>query len=347
VLYFLILTFIIAAMKSGLSLHDVARAAGVSHTTVSNVLNRPGYDRVVAALTRDRVRNAADQLGFVPHQAARSLRLGRTHEIVFATPASLRYAYVHDLIEELQGALAGQHYRLDLELFRQVREVPALYRTFTKGRCDGVILYGIYPEHRGAIESMQKRGMPVVVINALDGLAVDTVDYDHSESARLGTAHLLERGHTRVAIIVHDRGFAQDGQRLRGYRRALEKAGGPFDESLILNCQVGADLLPLWQRITSSTPPPTGIICYNAEMSAQLLGVMRRQGVRVPAEMALVSLGDAQVNTLVEVPLTAVDSNPRGIAAAVVERLLARIARPHAPPQHILVQPFLVERESS
>ncbi|MDD5704670.1 MAG: LacI family DNA-binding transcriptional regulator [Kiritimatiellae bacterium] len=141
-------------MRSEPSLHDVAERAGVSHQTVSNVLNRPRCRHLVAPKTALRIRAAASELGYVGNQMARRLREGRTYEIVFATPASLRYAYVHDFVEALLAALAAQHYRLDLELYREIAKVPSLYRTFTKGRCDGVVLYGVYPEYRGALTAL-------------------------------------------------------------------------------------------------------------------------------------------------------------------------------------------------
>lgn len=186
-------------------------------------------------------------------------------------------------------------------------------------------------------------------MDPMDGFEVDTVDHDRVEEGFLGTAHLLAQGHVRVALIVHERGATAtaEEQRVQGYRRALEQSGLPFDESLVLTHTTAPDLLPLWRQLRRLNPPPTGIVCYNAEMTVQLEGMLHRQRVRVPREMALVSLGDSLASTLVEIPVTAVDGRLRSFAAAVVERLLARIADPGMPPQHVLIKPFLVERESS
>jgi LacI family transcriptional regulator len=333
-------------MKPVSTQKELAERLGLPRTTVAAALNQRLAHKIGLEI-RERIRQAANEFGYVPNQAARNLSRGQTREIVFAINASLSNPHIHVLVEEVHARLTAQGYRLGLELCPSSKDKATMFRTFEKGRCDGVVLEGVDLDENHLLQSLQNRGMPVVVTNPVPGLNADTVSYDRVESARIGTAHLLQRGHKHVALLVHNRGIWFDDMRSEGYRRALAEGGVPFDDSRIVLCGADPDMRAVWSRIRNLSPRPTGIVCCNVEMMAQLLGVMRRDGVRVPDQIALVTLGDAPLNTMVETPLTAVDSNFHEMAAAIVKRLLGRMAYPAAPPQHILVKPVLVVREST
>ncbi len=94
------------ALKAAVSLRDIARRARVSHVTVSNVLNRVGREKEVSSRTALLIRRLAREMNYVPNQAARTLKLGKTQTIALATRNSLRYAYSHELVEGLQAQLS-------------------------------------------------------------------------------------------------------------------------------------------------------------------------------------------------------------------------------------------------
>jgi len=334
-------------MTRSISLHDVARRAGVSHTAVSLVLNRRTGRKRVSDKKAARIRRIVHEMGYVPNHAARSLRLGKTRAIVLATPTNLRYAYVHELIEEIQTQVTLHDYHLNLELLRRPQDRESTYRTFVPGRCDGIIIVAACREFPEQLAALRKSGMPLVAIDMSRRRDLDCVYHDVGEAVRIGTAHLIQRGHQRIVFVLDHQAGACRNVRIRGYRRALKEARMIMDDTLLLPWKVGDDPAELWRRIAALRPKPSAILCYNTELTAALLREVRRARVCVPEDMALVALGDAPLNMWVEVPLTAVDSNHPAVARVAVERLLTQIGEPSTPPRQIRVQPILVVRESS
>ncbi|MBI4026545.1 MAG: LacI family DNA-binding transcriptional regulator [Verrucomicrobia bacterium] len=315
-------------------------------TTVAAALN-PKIAPKLRPEVRERVQVAARQLGYVPHRAARNLASGKTNTIVLATLQSLKYAYAHDLYEQIQLALTPHGYHLDLELLAHTKDPAAVYRTYTAGRCDGVISANIIEAFRDELHKLRRQSLPVVTTDVAPSAELDNVYYDFTEEAEIGTRHLLEQGRRSIAFVVTaTEDVAQRAWR-RGYERALAAAGIPINSSYLLPWKVGDDARPLWQRMAALQPRPTGLLVYNVELAAELSRVIRAAGVRVPEDLALVSCGDAEFNRYLDVPLTAVKADHRGIAVAVAERLLAQINNPRTLPQHIWVKPSLVVRASS
>lgn len=336
-----------AVLKSRVSLYDVARAAQVSYVTVSNVLNRPGYDRLVAPPTRQRVRHAAERLGYVPNRIARSLASGKTYAIVLTTYNSLRYAHVHELFEEIELALAPHGYHLNLELLQHAKDSRAIYRSLTTGRCDGVIAQGGLDGDLAELQALRRQGVPVVRVHAAPSPDLDSVYYDMEDAAAIGTRHLLEQGHRRLAFVLDANDGVPRRARIRGIERALAARRLKFARTQMIPWKADADAGLLWERIRELRSKPTALLVYNPELGASLSRTVRAAGVAIPRELAMVVWSETPWSRHLDVPLTAIDTNYRGIAGAVVERLLAQIRDSGTPAKQILVKPSLVVRESS
>lgn len=334
-------------MRSKVSIYDIARLADVSHVTVSNVLNRRGQERFVSRHRAEQIRGLAARMGYVPHPVARSLKSGRTHTIVLATLQSLHHPYIHEVVEEIQTELSRHGYDLNLALMRCAVDEENVGRTFASGRYDGVIVHGVTSGLRQRLRIIRQGGMPVVVIGAMEDLDLDNVDYDRVETVRLGTAHLLQRGHARVALVFDAIECLERSSRLKGYRLALEEAGASFDESLLFPWQTDDDPAELWQRIAALPPRPTAIFSYNDELAVGLLHTIRAAGLRVPEDLAIVTQNNTRLTRIAEVPLTVVDGDSRGVASAAVENLLEQINHPLAPRRRVLRKPVLLVRAST
>ncbi len=160
---------------------------------------------------------------------------------------------------------------------------------------------------------------------------------------------MLDQGCRAIAFVIAVGPREDPAQRAwrQGYARALAAAGIRLDEASLVPWSVTDDPRPLWQRLIARRPRPTGVLVYNAELAARLGRVVQSAGVRLPAEMAIVSCGDAEFHEYLNVPLTAVAVDHRELAAGITARLLAQVDHPAAPPRHIWVKPHLVVRESS
>lgn len=335
-------------MESVLTQRKLAEHLKMPRTTVAAALNPKIAPKLRPAL-RELVQDAARQMGYTPHRAARNLASGKTCTIALATHTSLRYAYANELIEELELALTPHGYHLNLELLYHVQDEDSVYRTFSPGHCDGVIKFDtIRParEHDWLV-AIRRRGLPVVCVDMEQRPGLDSVHTDVVEQARMATAHLLERGHPRVAVVVDELDDISRQMRLAGHRRALAQAGIEYDDAGVIPWRSDASPGGLWTRLATLSPRPTGIWCYNSELAVALFMEILKQGVRVPEELALLSLADAPLHQQLQIPLTSVNTNQPRVARTAVERLLAQIRDPAAPPQQILVEPFLVKRASA
>ncbi len=334
-------------MKSSVSLHDIARRARVSHVTVSNVLNRHGFEHKVSPSKATRIRALALQMGYVPHHAARSLKLGKTSTIALVTSWGLRYPHVHELVEQIRAELSVHRYHLSLELAYQASDEENVELAFLSGRYDGVIRFGLEDWAKEKISVVRRRGMPVVVFGPVRDRRTDSVDYDRLKAARLAAEHLVQSGHRNIAAVVGPGEYLDNSLRMQGYRQALRQAGLDLNSSLIFPCAVEGDPKELWRQVLSGAVRPTAVLCYNDELAAVLLHAIRSSGFRVPEDVAVVAADNTWVGRLAEIPLTCVDTNREEIARALVGLLLERMNHPLAAPKRVLIEPHLVVRASS
>ncbi|GEN81487.1 LacI family transcriptional regulator [Actinotalea fermentans ATCC 43279 = JCM 9966 = DSM 3133] len=333
---------------------DVARRAGVSQRTVSNVVNKFPH---VSADVVARVTEAIEALGYTPSHAARSLRLGRSGLLQLVVPeldvpyfAELARGVVKCAEERGFGVMVRQTLG-DRERERDALEGPAAEHA------EGTILSAV-----GSIEDILATGRgrsPVVLIGERTGMGlVDHIGIDDTAAAAEATRHLVETGRRRVAFIGADPAdsLRMAELRLRGYEQALTSAGLPFDETLVVRTrsyhrkdgeEAMAALLAL-----GPDRRPDGVFCATDLLALGALRTARTSGVAVPTELALVGFDGLEEGEYSAPTLSTVAPDKAEIARVAVETLLARIAaragvEDEPPAQDLLIAFDLVVRESS
>ncbi|SEE88473.1 LacI family DNA-binding transcriptional regulator [Jiangella alba] len=330
------------------TLRDVARLAGVSFKTVSNVVNDHPY---VSDTTRAKVQAAIDELGYRPNRQARSLRSGRTGAIGLAVP-ELSLAYFAQLADEVITAAeqrdvvvvieqTGGDRRRELDVLagsrRQLTD-GLLFSPLGLGNDDGGLL---------AVD------FPLVLLGEriFDG-PVDHVTMENVDAARAATDHLLDLGRRRIAVIGAHEGevIGSAGLRLRGYRAALEARGVGYDDALVV------DAGP-WHRINGAEAMRAllergvefdAVFALNDELALGALRVMQEQGVKVPADVAIIGFDDVDEGKYSLPSLSTVDPGRREIARLAVEVLLDRVEKgPDEPRRELRSGYRIVEREST
>ncbi|SDT10326.1 LacI family DNA-binding transcriptional regulator [Jiangella sp. DSM 45060] len=330
------------------TLRDVARLAGVSFKTVSNVVNDHPY---VSDTTRAKVQAAIDELGYRPNRQARSLRSGRTGAIGLAVP-ELSLAYFAQLADEVITAAeqrdvvvvieqTGGDRRRELDVLsgsrRQLTD-GLLFSPLGLGNDDGGLL---------AVD------FPLVLLGEriFDG-PVDHVTMENVDAARAATDHLLGLGRRRIAVIGAHEGevIGSAGLRLRGYRAALDVRGVAYDDALVV------DAGP-WHRINGAEAMRAllergvefdAVFALNDELALGALRVMQEQGIRVPADVAIIGFDDVDEGKYSLPSLSTVDPGRREIARLAVEVLLDRIEKGSGEPRRELRSGYrIVEREST
>ncbi|RXZ44320.1 LacI family DNA-binding transcriptional regulator [Agromyces binzhouensis] len=329
------------------TLHDVARLAGVSIKTVSNVIN--DYPHIRPA-TRERVERAIAELGYTPNLTARNLRSGRTGAIALAVP-DLGLSYFAELaasvIEAAEAAgvvvlveQTGGDRERELELLRS----PRIKLT------DGLIFsaLGMGQEDAAALDVPY----PLVLLGEriFDG-PTDHVTMRNVEAARAATEYLLASGRRRIAVLgAHaDSEVGSAGLRLRGYREALEAAGAPFDETIVVPATLWhrADGARAMRELLGRERPFDAVFGLNDTLALGAMRVLQEAGLRVPEQVSVMGFDDLEEAEYAIPSLTTVDPGRGWIAQTAVGALVDRIARPGGAPQTRLAEFRIVERESA
>ncbi len=324
---------------------DVAALAGVSKATASRALTGSGY---VSASTRQRVRAAAEQLGYVPSTSAVSLATGRTQNIGVVMPYVNRWFFA-EVLEGIQQALLERG--LDLTLYDAKPGTAGRARIFddflARKRFDGLIAVGLEPEDR-ELEQLVQIGRPIVsVVGTGDEASLIAIDDDYA--ARRATEHLLGLGHTEIAFLGGGTGihWAQvDKQRLSGYQSAMAEAGLSdrarhvrSEVSLPGGYQSAVDLLG------DARGRPTALVAVCDEVAVGAIIAARRLGIQVPGNLSVVGIDDHEYAEMFS--LTTLQQVPREQGQAAVEMLLAHIADPARPTTSMRMHARLIVRSST
>jgi DNA-binding LacI/PurR family transcriptional regulator len=333
----------------GASLRDVAKLAGVSVKTVSNVVN--DYAHVTDA-TRERVLRAIEELNYRPNPAARSLRMGRSGLIGLAVP-ELGIPYFSELAGLIVDAAAEQSWTVLVDQTNGLLQRELLVSEGIRSHLlDGLIFS---PIAMGAEELARRQDdTPLVLLGerVFDGPA-DHVAIDNVAAARDATAHLLVLGRRRIAAIGDQRHVPAGRTahlRLAGYQQALADAGLPFDERLVLPADYyhRSDGAESMARLLALDDPPDAVLCFADLLALGALRTLLAAGRQVPEDVALVGFDDIEDSRFSTPTLTTVRPDKQQIARLAVSFLLSRIADGlDAPPREVQVGYELVVREST
>ena len=331
------------------TLHDVARIAGVSIKTVSNVIH--DYPHIRPA-TRAKVEDAIAELGYTPNLTARNLRSGRTGAIALAVP-DLALSYFGELAAEViaEAEKAGVVVLIEQTGGDRRRELELLGSARLK-LTDGLIFSALGMGQ----EDVASLGVdyPLVLLGEriFDG-PVDHVTMQNVEGARAATEYLLASGRRRIAVVgAHEHEvIGSAGLRLRGYREALEAAGIPYDDDIVA-------YTTLWHRAYGARAMRDlldrgvqfdAVFGLNDTLALGAMRTMQEAGIHVPDDVSVVGWDDLDEAQYSIPSLTTVDPGRGWIARTAVQTLLKRIGDPgsgHAA-QLQLADFRVVERESA
>jgi DNA-binding LacI/PurR family transcriptional regulator len=327
-------------------LKDVAARAGVSIKTVSNVVN--GYVHV-APVTRARVQEAIDALGYQPNMAARQLRIGRSGAIALALP-ELQSPYFAEIAGRIVQAAERRSWTVLIDQTDgHVERERNLVSGLRRHAIDGLIFS---PLALAGEDLRSTDGTPIVLLGerVWHGPA-DHVAIDSTAAAADATRHLAALGRRRIAAIgVQDRSSAVTAhQRLAGYRLALGAAGLPADPALVAEVDSfhRADGAAAMARLLDRPQPPDAVFCFNDLLALGALRTLLERGVRVPQDVALIGFDDIEDGRFGTPTLSTVSPNTARIAEIAVDLLAERLDEAAGPPREVKVGHSVVPREST
>lgn len=341
------------AAPAALTIHDIARAAGVSTATVSRALRAlPG----VSDVTRARVLATAAALDYVVSPAASRLSSGRTGSVAVVTPYLARW-YFATVLAAINEELSTDD--LDLLLVTVDEPSPATRPTPAhrlRRRVDGVIVVSVSPQ-AVALAEITRLAVPTVVIG-LTSRGATSVRSDDVNGAAMAAQHLLNLGHRRIGLI-HGRTtspvFVAERDRLVGFRRALDDAGLEPDPTIwapgSFTAAGGEEAM---SQLLARPDPPTAVFAMSDEMAFGALAALRRHGLRPGTDLSVIGYDDHDLAatydlTTVHQPVVELGH----IAASVLRRQVVGAAdggdgaEPARPGEDVVLPVRLVARGST
>jgi LacI family transcriptional regulator len=340
------------AYTKRVTIKQVAEEAGVSTQTVSRVINdRPD----VAPETRQRVQEVINRLGYQPSSVARSLIQGRTRTLGVVGYGVEYFGPSRNLsgIEQQAGEMG---YALILDLVREPEQsdVRHILREMLSRRVDGVIW--AVPEigrNREWLTQVPQVPVPLVFLSTQPRPGIAIANVDNRSGGRMATRHLLEQGRRNIGIITGPLSWWEARQRKCGWRDALESAGLPAPDTLV----VEGDWSPAsgeegLQRLLEQCPHLDALFASNDQMALGAMKAARRAGLRVPDDLAIVGFDDIPEAAYFCPPLSTVRQDMVELGRLAVRELSRMIETSLGGEtilelRAILLRPQLIVRESS
>ena len=321
---------------------DVGRLAGVSHQTVSRVVNGSPHVRTE---TRERVLAAMEELGYRPNPVARALATGRSNTLGVVSFDTTLYGPASTLYGIERAAHDAGYFIIiaSLKSLDRSSVIDAVERLRFRG-VDGILV--IAPQE-DAVDALLHTppGIPLVAVEAGPEDTVPVVAVDQFAGAVLATRHLLELDHRTVWQIAGPRDFIEGQQRVEGWRHTLRAAGAEPPAPLFGDWSARAGYEH--GRALGGDPAVTAIFAANDQMALGVLRAMHEAGREIPAQVSVVGFDDIPEAPYLMPPLTTVRQDFDEVGSRSLHLLLARIETGERVAGGSLVQPELIVRAST
>ena len=323
---------------------DVARAAGVSVASVSNVLNGT---RPVSGAMRARVEEVAVRLGYTASAVAQTLRRRRSMTIGLCMTA-VSTAYMRAIAQALDGIAAMHGYEL-LQVHSHQDPERELHRvrSLLSLQADGIVLVpSLAPER--ALDAIATDGRPAVVVDRIcEDARFDYVALDNRRAMRGVIAHFVARGHRRMLLVAQNLAVITTRHRLEGIADEMAAHAGAVSCAAIERGDDPDALTARLGTILAAADPPTAIVAGNSDVAISLLRALRGLGVCYPDDVALATFDDPDWARALPVEMTTLESPTEEIARVVWAALSAQIeGAPHVPRTAVISSRLMVRASS-
>ncbi len=308
------------------TIKDIARKAGVSHTTVSRALNaNPSIPEKTAAIIRD----IAGELGYLPSAAARGLKTRHT-QVLGVLVSRIDNPYFGEIIQGIEDAVKDAGYSIFIASSNvDPGQEKAVIQAFSEHRVDGVII-GSVPINRSNYELLEKRAIPTVVINNQSSRNHKyAISHDDEYGAQQVTRHLIELGHNRIAYLGNSQANRINKSRLRGYKLELAAHNLEF-RSEYTTGQSGGEIengVAGMRLLLTQTRDISAVFCFNDLMAIGALQVLSEQGICVPEDISVAGFDDIPYAAYTNPPLTTFEQPKYSIGAEAAAMLMELIRR--------------------
>jgi DNA-binding LacI/PurR family transcriptional regulator len=329
---------------------DVARKAGVSHSTVSRALHGSA---LIAPETIERIQQIANEMGYSPSAAARALKTNRS-QVLGVALSSVDDPFFSEILQGIEGGIQGSGYSIFIAAAqRNPEQKQEIVQAMVEHRVDGVIICSTSFSERQSGQLLQ-HGVPLVVIN--NQTAEDfrySIYHDDVDGSRQVTRHLIELGHRKIAYLGNSLSGRTTLDRLAGFRQEMESAGLPVPADYVYEIpgsepEKGEMAV---EHLINLADRSTALVCFNDMIAIGVLKSLQKRGIRVPEDFSITGFDNIVFSNYTNPPLTTFDQPKRFIgqkAAELILNLLDKTTKTDVPEQTIQVlKGKLLVREST
>jgi LacI family transcriptional regulator len=340
------------AKKRRARMEDVAKAAGVSRTAVSFVLNDTP-DANIPESTRQRILQAARELDYMPHVPALNLATGKTMMaalIVRQTSEQMSAdAFLGEFMRGTSRAIENEGYHLLVHAIE-----PGLPNNTTYGRLvrtrkvDGLVIASPLVNDQ-EVQLLHEEGTPIVLNGAADFNDIPSVDVDNVQGAYTAVRHLVEFGHRRIGHISNAPfSYTSGRDRLSGYRQALQEAGIKYEAELVYEgAFTDTSSYEPMQVLLDLPERPSAVFIGSDLVALGAIQAIQNRGLRIPDDISVIGFDDLLIGKYLQPALTTIHLPAYDLGKRAGEMLLASIRGESFPTLRVLLPTELVVRQST
>lgn len=333
------------------TIKDVARAAGVSPSTVSRVLNKTAP---ISEATRNRIYAAMEELKYVPNDIARSFASGSSKAIAIAINVADAQAYSNSFFNNtvfgIETAAHQNGYNLIVTGANDERGgMSAIEKLIMSKKIDGLVL-PVSMLEPSLLHLITGNGFPCVILGRLrtDSSHISWVDIANAQAGAAATEHLLSHGYKKIAFLSDGEKELFNQDRLEGYCAALRAVGLEPDESCIIHTHSSlANGKRCIEELLRMEDAPDAVICGDDKLALAALRTAKQAGLRVPEDFGVMCFDNTEVTELAEPGITAVDVDTFELGRLAAENLLHLIEKPDAGAKQSRLTTKVIERQST
>jgi len=334
-------------MEESVTIKDIAKILGISKSTVSRALSEHSD---VNQATRKRILELAEKLNYQPNAIALNLKQQRTNTIGVIIPETVNRFFAKAIggIQRVAN-LKGYNVVICQSDESYLTERSNL-RSLVASHVDGVLIsVSSETDRTDHFDTLLQKKIPVVFFDRIcEELLTSQVFTDNYEISFAGTEHLLEQGCKHIAIVTGPQNLHNSRNRLKGYMDALTKHRIPVDERYIVHSHFrGGNIEEYTNTLIALPQRPDAIFAINDYAAIEMMHYLKKQGFRVPEDIAMLGFNNENIGRFVEPSLSTIDLNAYDMGTASAEILLNQIKNSGYPIQKQLVKSKLIVREST
>ncbi len=333
------------------TIKDVAKAAGVSTSTVSRVINQKG---VISEVTQNKILKIMEELDYVPNDTARSFANGSTSAIALVIDVVDARSYSNNFFNNsvfgIETVVHKNGYNLIITNGRLLNGDASSAEKLVFGKkVDGIIL-PISMVNKEFIGKMDDILFPYVILGEPRqyGIGSSWVDVNNIQGGGIAVRHLAEKGYRDIAFLSsgENKNFNQD--RITGYCRALSENGLLMREGFIRHCGSTVENgMSAVSELFQQPEKPDAVICSDYCLAVGTLRAAAQHGLRVPQDLGIVCFDNTPVTELMEPSITAVDIDTFGLGEQAADILIQSIENKNMSSRQILISTKIIERDST